>query len=665
MDAVVTQRDQTPDRTTMTITVEWLLFLSLLSFSLLFRLVGLGGPALTVDEVEPALAAWRVVSPDAPGSPIVADSVMAFWTNTIGMSLMGGQAVAVRLVTALGGVLLSLSPFLFRDLLGPARTFVTSLFLVLSPVLLGASRFSSPVVWSLLFALIGLWAVYRWWSFGRDRAHALTASIAFAALIFLAEPAGILLAILLLIAGVIAVSITMMDVDMDLPGDDYLDDLRSAWRGWPWSAGLMFAGLMVFVVATGFMLYPDGLAIIGAGLQAFLDGLRTSSPSAPALFPLTVTLFYETFLVLTAAIAVAALIWLRQVTFIERFLMAWVGLAVIAAVIYPGAVAAHALWFVIPLAALASYAVVISLETVALPVIWLPDLLDDEEQRTAQAVWGKWLIATVTLVLFLAVGTHFQIMSRGFYIANAGDLGDFIARLNTANFETYTISLVWFLISLLLILVSYFLASSIWGSVVPAQGLLLGMVAFGLLTSFGSGLNLVGERANDPAEVWFTEGTSEEAALMREVLLDLSFRETENFPLLPVAVVGPDDDMVAWEVRDFPNTTFVASVDDAYGAEIVIAPLDLIQLPDDPTSYRELPLGADYVGQDFEITSVWQSGWLRGLQFLPWWSDRLTTVQPFIVGENVILPQSGQSVVVWVRQDIYDSNPFNFEDLRP
>jgi hypothetical protein len=137
-------------------------------------------------------------------------------------------------------------------------------------------------------------------------------------------------------------------------------------------------------------------------------------------------------------------------------------------------------------------------------------------------------------------------------------------------------------------------------------------------------------------------------ALLRETLLELSLRETQGAPLVPIAVQVEENSVVAWQLRDFPNARFVDTVTDAATEQIVLLPA-----PDPPTSTAPnsaiLPdLGASYVGQRFVLSYTWSTDTMRGLDFVPWWVVRATRVDP--VPADVM--------VLWVRQDIYDGEPY-------
>jgi len=95
--------------------------------------------------------------------------------------------------------------------------------------------------------------------------------------------------------------------------------------------------------------------------------------------------------------------------------------------------------------------------------------------------------------------------------------------------------------------------------------------------------------------------------------------------------------VLAWLLRDFQNATYIHTVEEAYQQQIVLAP-----------NYVEPPeLGASYVGQVYTLNEIWQLH-RGGLDILPWWITR-----------NVrVTPQPLDRIALWVRQDIFHSDPF-------
>lgn len=635
------------------VSVEALCIMALFGFVLVTRLAALGAVTMTPAEIPPALAAWRAFMPAlASGDALLTDSTILFWAQGTAMMLWGASEWAARLFTALAGIALVFTPLLFRDLLGRDRAFILALILAFSPVTLAASRFSSPVIWSALFAVLMLWSVWRFWADDRPR-YAVLAAVMGGGLILLSEPGGLLLALILLGSAALALTFSALDapIDADVPGDDYLAGVRARFASWPVGFSALVTFLVVFCAATGFMLYSGGLAIVGETLRGFASGWVTRSPGSPVFHPLVTAFFYETFLFMLAGLAVIVLSMTRRITFTERLLMAWAALAIIAALIYPGAGAAHALWLILPLAGLTSWLVSAALGHIKRrDDLWPLDVATDDGR-------GKWLLAVIALVLLMMVAMHFQVAVRGLW-RTGGGATDYFSLMSEPAFNLHAVSVVGFLVSLLFIVIGYFLASSLVGPLIPAQALVIGGLAFALLTSFGGGWNLVGTRANDPAEVWFVDGTSSQVDLMRQTLNDLAVRQTGGMPALPIVAVTPQDGAVAWALRDFHNTQFVASLDDARTAQVIIMPShDLLRGLTTPQR-PDIDLGAAYVGQDFAMQYTWRSSWLSGWQWLAWWSARLDTgLIPATARQRML-----NGVVLWVRQDIYDGNRFEFND---
>ncbi|MCI0348781.1 MAG: glycosyltransferase family 39 protein, partial [Acidobacteriales bacterium] len=199
----VTSVDEMETRRGVVVQVEVIAYLALLTLALVLRLAELGSVPLSPAEAPQALAAWRVSSPMSSGQPIVPPSALLFALQSVSFALLGGTEAAARVATVLAGAALVISPALFRGLLGRGRALILSVLLLCSPVLLTASRFSSPAGWSMLFAVLALWGVWQW-SQTRKSLYAVLALVMGAGTIFLTEPGGPVLALVIVLAGLIA-----------------------------------------------------------------------------------------------------------------------------------------------------------------------------------------------------------------------------------------------------------------------------------------------------------------------------------------------------------------------------------------------------------------------------------------------------------------------------
>ncbi len=586
--------------------LETVAYIALLALGLILRLAELDVVPLSAAEAREALAAQRAVAVGAPGQGIVPQSALLFALQAATFSLLGASEFAARLLTAVAGALLVLTPLLFRRLLSPARTLALSALLAFSPVALLASREASPAVWALLCAAGGLWAVWRCWETRQPSFMPLAAAL-FAGVIFLTDPAGVWLALTLLAAAIGAV-IWLRSDEPDHPG---LAALLDWLRGLPWLAMLTAAALTVFVVSTVFALYLPGLGAVSEALQRAAAGLTVSAPDTLPAFPLLVIVFYE-----PATIALAAVgVWLlgRRITvsLLDRFLVIWLLLSALAAVFYPGGAAAHALWLIAPLCGLASVTVTELLAEDRHPLFHVPS-------------WGRWLVALAAVLLLAVLGINLQAIGRALLAAPPG--AEISARIPPLN-------LIWAAIALLLGVLGGMLVASLWGRTAALRGGGLGLLVFALVTSLGSGWNAAVPNAASPVELWHLRAPAQETALLRATLAELAWRETSAFPLIRVYAQVEQDGLAAWLLRDYPNTTFITNPGDARAQPIALLP-----------PQAEPPaLGGSYVGQQFTVSRGWTPQTMPVTDLLAWWLQR-----------RVRTPHSAESLVLWLRQDVYD-----------
>jgi predicted membrane-bound mannosyltransferase len=280
------------------ISVEFVAYLALIVLALVLRIAQVDVVPLSNAEAREALAAWRTVQPDAPGSTIVPESPLLFLLHSLSFTLLGGSEFSTRIWTVLGSVGLILSPLLFRDLLGRGRAFIGSMLLAFSPVLLIASRSDSAVVWTMLFGVLALWAVWRYYQTSIGY-FGILAIVLTACTVFLTDPTGFIFVLILIGASVFAYWITPQELpdESDSSAAHLLSVVRERLQTLPWQSGLLIAALTVALVASLFMLYPPGFGAVSGLLGAGARGLTTPRPDVPFLFPLLVILFYEPVLI--------------------------------------------------------------------------------------------------------------------------------------------------------------------------------------------------------------------------------------------------------------------------------------------------------------------------------------------------------------------------------
>jgi len=182
----------------------------------------------------------------------------------------------------------------------------------------------------------------------------------------------------------------------------------------------------------------------------------------------------------------------------------------------------------------------------------------------------------------------------------------------------------------------------LFGNRTALQGIGLGLLLLGIVTSAGSGLRAATSRADNPTEFWHMGAPSKEILLLRETLVQLAERESRGFLEMPITVVTDDtvirpDGAVAWAVRDFINTTFVSDVTEAQDQGIVL----VRELSEPPA------LGLAYVGQPFVVEERWNLQSMLGFDGLAWWLQRRTRS----------VADTPERAVLWLRQDVYNGVP--------
>jgi hypothetical protein len=605
---------QTPETRSapLAVPVEWIAYAILIFLSLWLRVAELDTVPLSGHEATQNLAAWRVLHPALPGSVIVPESPLLFLLHGIAFTTLGGTEFAARIFTALAGAALALSPLLFRDVLGRGRAFLISLLLTFSPILLIASRFDSPVIWSLLSVVLMLWALRRWWQTSAA-GFAIAASSAASAVLLLSDPAGWLFGLALVGAGIGA----LVWNRLDNPDDDPMPVIRQRLQTWPTTQSLLAAGLTVFAVATAFMFHLPGLAAVSQLVQDGISGLLTPITGAPPFFALLTVFFYEPLLWLFGIVGFVLRARRGDLRLHDRFLVVWVLLAGAAALVYRGAGPDHALWLTLPLTALAGGALLDALQPDEHPFLDIP-------------AWGKLAVAAALCGLLAIFSINFQGIARAFLRTPDGLL---------TSLQPDPINAVWTLISLLFIITGLGIAASLWGRAAALRGAALGLLIFGLIISLGSGWSTAVTRAGDPVEFWHVEATGREYFVLRDTLIELTRRESGGFPFLTVYAQADDSGIIGWLLRDFVNARFISEPSEGRAQEVVLLPAQ----PEPPA------LGGAYIGQDWAIMRTWPESNMMGFDLLPWWTQGRTRVQAL----------TSQTMVLWLRQDIYDGVEFD------
>jgi hypothetical protein len=163
------------------------------------------------------------------------------------------------------------------------------------------------------------------------------------------------------------------------------------------------------------------------------------------------------------------------------------------------------------------------------------------------------------------------------------------------------------------------------------QGILLGLLAFLAIITWGTGWWLGHLAANDPRERWVQTATDSDIRLMVKTLQNLSLQLTGSETDLDIAS-SVDTAVLRWYLRDFPHAQIGRTLPAAAG-EVLITP-----------EQAELALESGYSGEDFGLAlrkTAPEQQIINAQLFtdtLRWWFFHDSPAQPL-----------NERVIVWVK----------------
>lgn len=648
MQVAIDHSENTTQSTQWGISVELIAYITIAILAVLFRVAELDAVPLSHSEAQAALHAWHTVTPSAPGEFVVSDSPLTYWTQLIGFSTLGGNEFAARLGSVVAGLLLMLSPILFRERIGKTRAFVWSVLLAFLTVPVAASRLADGTTWMMLFTVLSIWMVWRYW-YSQKLSDAMWATGFVTLMVLLSSPSGIPLLVILLLSGWMAVWRTALSAPerLDMTGDDILQTALRRLTEFPFVSVAVVPVFVVVTVATGFMLNSSGLSTVSQLIHSALAGITQPVTSDGVRLGFVALFTYEPLLMIFA-LGGAWLLWKHgDVTYVDRFAAAWAVIGTIGLLFYAGATPSDSMWVVLPLTLLASYGITELMVNRLVIVLWMDGSSDDSDLYSTRFWWVKWVMSLGFLLLLMVISVHFLEVARSLLMIPPNmSLTDVVGELFNAQFNDFRYAMLWLILALIFGFVGFLLVASFWGNDTTLQGLGLGFVMFLLISGVGGAWNISVEDADSSAELWHQSATAKDAYLLRQTLFELADRDSRGFPLLNLSVVTDNvgivdnDGLVAWLLRDFPNAAFVNSVSAVQNDQIILMAETSVNNPD---------LGGDYVGQSFVLERKWSFTQLNVMDIFAWWSQRRFRKEQ----------QLEERSILWLRQDVYDGIPIN------
>jgi len=592
------------------ISLEAVLYIVFLAIGLFLRLAELGTIVLSEIESREALAVFRTMGLGGTATAPISSKPLMFAANSLLMGILGTGNAIPRLATVFAGLAIILFPILFRRWIGSAAALIISGLLTLSPVLLTASRGMAGSVWSILLALITIWALGSYHETKR-RNFALVGAACLGLLVIGSEGPGFLTAIMLA-AGFIFAQSTVEDPDRTVR-----QNIGQTIRSFPWISALLVTAATLFLIGTVFFLKIQGAAAFGEVLSSGLSGFLSRNPVNPVAFPLYTSLIYEP-IFWVFGIAGAWLTLREEGDFLRRLLLGWLVAGVIISLIYPAGLAEHALWLTLPLIGLSA----ITVERLLTPA---------RDQFWNVPVWGPYLHAVAVVAIQLIAGINLLFIAQSVLRVTP-------SLVPQADFPR--ILLTGLTIALMIIL--FFLVGSIWGSRASWRGMGIGVLIFLGIYSFASGWRAAVFSVDDPREPWRPAPTAPNLARLENDLKEVSLRVVGTPYDMPVSVQWDDDGAVAWVLRNFKNITFIDNVNPTFNGPAILLPRTTVDIKEEKPK-----LGAAYVGTDYPVRYDFDRSSIQYWDILGWLYERNTRDKP-----------SGTQlrIVLWVRGDVYGAS---------
>jgi hypothetical protein len=306
--------------------IHFMLLMGSFVVALVFRFIRLGGLPLSNMEADIALQALAV----SRGLETQFGPYMAYVGLTgLDFFIFNAGNFMARFWPAFFGALIVFVPFLFRDRIGLWPATISSIFLAISPEMVGYSRIIGSPMMAFVCLLLAL-------GFLLNRKPVLTG---------VAMALGLMSGPSFWIGGVILGSSFLFSKWFLKGFDGFAVSVITEKRDFLKHAGLSFFATLL-VLGTSFFMAPKGISGIFSGLFAFVSGFVSPYPGPFLLLPLA--------LIAYAAPAVIFGIWgsvrgmiVRNAT--DMFLLVWVVLGLAFVLLYPGHRPAGFIWVTLPL----------------------------------------------------------------------------------------------------------------------------------------------------------------------------------------------------------------------------------------------------------------------------------------------------------------------------
>jgi len=533
------------------------------------RLMSLGERPLDAVEANQALAAWQFVSGQEVGA--LGYSPLMFLGNVLTFTLVGASAFSARLVPVLFGMLLVLTPVLYRRLLGRWGALLASAFLAISPTAVYYSRYLGGEIAVIACALLMLGLKMR---FVEDHdVKALDGAVVAGALMLTAGPG----AYAFLAMGLMFAIIWVVSAQLGRGGEDWdkMKEARQVLSAHKGIAGrlLLLFSVTVLLVGTCLLTYSPGFQMVIDQFSLWTAQMGPVGGGVPWYHHFLLLLFYEP-LILAFAVAGIVLAFAHRNIW-TTFLVFWGVVALYAYTLFGGKSSGDLLLVLGPLVMLSGLAA--------------GRLIEDIDRE------GMWEVEGLFLSILATIGVYLMLQLSGYG--------------HTAQ-KPY----LWLFGLGLLLALGLVVGYLFWlGPRAAGRSLGLAALVFLILVTWGTNWNLNYVHVSDPREIMITHPTHTAMRDLVATVEEMSVWRSGDRHDLPLSIVDIDDPALQWYLRDFSDVRHVGTVGESPDTQVYITPVEFA----DPV------LEETYRGEQFALRSDWflPTG-LRGPELIKWWLYR-------------------------------------------
>lgn len=515
--------------------------------------------------------------------------------------VFGTTNFLARFWPALAGCGLVFVPFLFREQIKPRPAILLAFFLAIDPALVALSRQVGSPILAIAFSLFAAGFLFRH--------HARLAGI-FLALALLSGPSLWVGLLSLLLAWMIAQSIharprrNEAKSTSEAPSSEPQLPATNTHKE-PHSS--RYASLFISAVATLvtvsslFLVIPQGLSAWLGALPEYISGWTTPANIPSSRLFLALGIYQPLGLLFSIIAIVRG--WQNGSRRVVH-LSLWMLVALLLTLFYPARQVSDLVWVILPMWALT-----------ALEFARYLDFAPEERIE----IFG------VVAFTVLLIGFAWMDLNAMYFTPLPSPQGN--------------IRLSLFIGALLLLVISVVLVGYGWSPHVARIGAAWGIMLILGLYTLGTAWGATGLRIPSAVELWVSSPHIAQADLLTQTADQISEWATGHADEFPVTVFGVDSPALLWALRNH-NPEVVLALDPASTPALVITP---------PQQTLELP--AAYRGQDFTWRQIptWEA---FPVYYLRWLTLRE-------------LPVQSETLVLWVRSDLFTDSESSLPSIQP